>query len=470
MKNTNKNFIYNVVYQIFVFIISFSVTPYISRVLGVNNVGIYSYTYSIVNYFMLFGLMGINNYGIRSIAKKSKNKDKMSEEFINIYGLQLILTVIMIAFYYLFVIYVYRFNLTIMLIQSLFLISVAFDVNWLYFGMEKFRLTISRNIIIKVLSLILIFCLVRNKHDLWRYTLIMSGSALISQMYLWLFIRKYINFHKPSIKKILKNLKPCLVLFIPVIAYSIYRIMDKTMIGYIANTTELGNYESAEKIINIPLSFISALGTVMFPYMSKMKDSEMRNKISETYRLIFLFTIPLCFGIFVISTDFSKVFFGSEFFLTGGIIKLLIITIIFSAIANVIRTSYLIPKGQDKTYVVSTILGAIVNLILNLVFIKKYGAYGACIGTIFAEFTVMIYQIIKTLKVIDYKQMLKILYGYTLKSLIMTTIIVCIGIFIKNIYIKLIIQIITAIIIYFILNYNYIIYDFLGKKRNKKIK
>lgn len=465
MKNTNKNFIYNVIYQIFIFIIPLITTPYISRVLGVDNVGIYSYTYSLVNYFMLCSLIGINNYGARNIAKKSNNKEELSEEFSNIYFLQLFLTIIMLIFYFIFSLFIYRYNLKIMLIQSIFLFSVAFDINWFYFGMENFKITISRNIIIKLLSLVLIFCIVKNSGDLWKYTLIMSCSTLISQLYLWIFIKKYIDFHKPSLNKILKNLKPCLVLFIPVIAYSIYRIMDKTMIGYIANTIELGNYESAEKIINIPIGFITALGTVMLPHMSKASDKEIRNKISDTYRLIFLFTVPMCFGIFAISTDFSAVFFGNEFTLTAGIIRLLIVTVIFSAIANVIRTSYLIPKEKDKIYVTSTILGAVINLILNLIFIKKYGAYGACIGTICAEFTVMIYQVIKTIGVIDYKQMIYILFNYIIKSFVMVSFIYVLGQFIENIYLKIILQIITAVIVYFILNYKYIIYDFLGKKR-----
>lgn len=157
-------------------------------------------------------------------------------------------------------------------------------------------------------------------------------------------------------------------------------------------------------------------------------------------------------------------FFGKEFTLTSGIIKLLIITVIFSAVANVIRTCYLIPKEKDKIYVISTILGAIVNLTLNLIFIKRYGAYGACIGTIVAEFVVMIYQVLKTVKVIDYKQMLKILVNYIIKSIIMTIIIVLVGKLINDIYIRLIIQVVIAIILYFILNYNYILHDFLGKK------
>ena len=352
-----------------------------------------------------------------------------------------------------------------MFIQSIYLLSVLLDINWFFFGIEKFKITISRNIIIKVLSLILIFVFVKDSNDLWKYTLLMSGSTFISQAYLWLYIKKYIKFSKPSLKKIINNLKPCLILFIPIISYSIYRVMDKTMIGIFSNTIELGNYESAEKIINIPISFITALGTVMLPHMSKTNNKEYEKKIMDTFRLTFFFVIPMCFGIFIVSSDFSTIFFGKEFEITGNIIKLLIPTIIFTSIANVIRTSYLIPKEDDKIYVYSTIIGAVVNLVLNLIFIRRYGAYGACIGTIVAEFFVMFYQIVYTKNFIEYKKVVEIFIKYLCKSMAMSLVIIVIGCLIENIYLKLLLQVFIAALFYFCINFNYIKYDFLGKER-----
>lgn len=468
MKTANKNFIYNVVYQIFIFLIPLISTPYISRTLGVENVGIYSYTYSIVYYFMLCSLIGINNYGARNIAKNSNNQENMSENFSNIYCLQAILTIIMLIIYYIFIFFIYMDNLKIMIIQSIFLFSVLLDINWFFFGIEKFKVTISRNIIIKVLSLVMLFIFVKTNNDLWKYALLMSTSSLISQAYLWLYIKKYIKFRKPSPKKVVNHLKPCLILFIPIIAYSVYRVMDKTMIGIFSNTIELGNYESAEKIINIPISFITALGTVMLPHMSKASDKEYKEKIMDTFRLTFFFIIPMVFGIFLVSSDFSTVFFGKEFELTGNIIKMLIPTVIFTSIANVIRTSYLIPKEQDKIYIYSTIIGAVVNLIFNLIFIKKYGALGACIGTIVAEFSVMFYQMLCTRRFINYKTVIKIFLEYICKCIGVAFIIISIGYMIKNIYLKLLLQIFTAILFYLFINFKYIKYDFFGKEKKNE--
>ena len=469
MKSTNKNFLYNVIYQVFIFIIPLITTPYVSRVLGVNNVGIYSYTYSIVYYFMLAAMLGINNYGSREIAKASNNKEKLSKTFFSIYFLQLICCSIMIILYIIVSgIYQYEYK-SIMLIQLIYLISCVFDINWFFFGLEKFKITISRNIIIKLLSLILIFSFVNSRNELWLYTLIMSGSTLLSQIYLWFYIKKEVCFYRPTFNDIFKHLPECLVLFIPIISYSIYRVMDKTLIGAISNTIQLGNFESAEKIINIPISFITALGTVMMPHMSKSSDEEYTEKLRATFKLCFFFIIPMIIGLFVISNDFSNIFFGKEFTLTGDIIKYLLPTILFSAITNVIRSNYLIPKGKNKVYVVSTILGAIVNLILNLIFIKKYGALGACIGTIAAEFTVMLYQVVSTRRVINYFKVFKIGMPFFIQSVIVGIIIYSIGLVISNIYLKLAIQVVIAIIIYIIINHDYIIYDFFGRKKKIKL-
>ncbi len=464
MKSTNKNFLYNLIYQIFIFIIPLITIPYISRVLGVDNVGIYSYTYSIVNYFMLASMLGINNYGSREIAKSSYDKEKKSKTFFSIYYLQLFCTILMCAlfiiFYYL---YDYKYNV-VLLIQMLYLFSCAFDINWYFFGVEKFKITISRNIIIKLLSLVFIFAFVKTKNDLWIYTLILSCSTLISQVYLWLFMKKEVNLTQVTLKEIFSHLPKCLTLFIPVLAYSIYRVMDKTMLGSISNTIQLGNYESAEKIINIPLSIITALGTVMLPHMSKAKENEFNEKIKNTFKLCFFILFPIFVGLFIVADDFSTVFFGKEFIYTSNIIRILLVTILFSGITNVVRNNYLIPKAKDSIYVKSTIYGAIVNFILNLIFISKFGAYGACIGTICAEFTVMFYQVFRTRNTIDYIGCFKQIFPFLIKALIMGVLIFIVGLFICNSLVKLIVQISLAVVVYFSLNRKYIFCDFFGKK------
>lgn len=471
MKTENKNFIYNIIYQLFLYIVPLVLTPYISRVLGANNIGIYSYTYSIVYYFMLFTMLGINNYGSRNIAKLSKNKEEYSKKFWSIYFLQLTLGIVMFLLYNLFHVFIIKKYSLIFIINNFFLLSAIFDINWLYFGLEKFKITIVRNTIIKICSLFFVFLLVKNNFDLWKYTLIMSLSTLGSQLYLFLILHKYVYFRKVTKIEIFSNLKECIILFIPVLAYSIYRVMDKTMIGTFSSTLELGYYENAEKIINIPISFITALGTVMLPHMSKIDKTnnlEIKKEINASFKLCMCFVVPIVVGLLIVGKDFAIVYFGQEFENSGIIIMLLSFTILFSGIANVIRTNYLIPFELDKIYVTSTILGAIMNLIANIIFIPKYGAFGACIGTLLAEFMVMFYQFVKVRNDVDSKYFIKCLFNYIYKSIFIIIPLMIIKLIISNLMLRIIIQVVISVIIYFAINYNYIVYEFLGVKKNEK--
>ena len=420
MKNLSKNLIYNIIYQVLLYIIPFILTPYLSRTLGATQIGEYSYTYSIVYYFMMFTLLGINNYGVRKISKTKREKDALGETFSSIYGMQLFLGLISLIIYNLVSVVLLSTHHTILLIHNLFLISAVVDINWFFFGIEKFDITVTRNAIIKVLSTLLIFMLVKSPDSILIYTIIMAGSTLLSQLYLVAILHKYINFYPLNIPKSIKlHFTKCLVLFIPVIAYSIYRVMDKTMIGGIVSTTELGYYENAEKIINIPIGILTAIGTVMLPFMSKQakKDQstigdEKNDILYRMFQVCFLIMIPMAFILFVVAKDFTSIYFGPGFEKSGDILMLLSSTIIFA------RTNYLIPNEKDKIYVTSTIVGAVVNLTMNLIFIKSLGAIGACIGTIAAEASVMFYQIIATRKAIDYKKVFLSIFALIIKCAI----------------------------------------------------
>lgn len=461
MKNLSKNLIYNIIYQVLLYIIPFILTPYLSRTLGATQIGEYSYTYSIVYYFMLFTLLGINNYGVRKISKAKREKDALGEVFSSIYGLQLFLGLISLIVYNLVSVVLLSTHHTILLINNLFLISAVVDINWFFFGIEKFNITVTRNAIIKVLSTLLIFMLVKSPDSILIYTIIMAGSTLLSQLYLVAILHKYINFYPLNIPKSIKlHFTKCLVLFIPVIAYSIYRVMDKTMIGGIVSTTELGYYENAEKIINIPIGILTAIGTVMLPFMSKQvkKDQssmgdEKNDVLYRMFQVCFLIMIPMAFILLIIAKDFTSIYFGAGFEKSGDILILLSSTIIFATVANVIRTNYLIPNEEDKIYVTSTIVGAVVNLILNLIFIKSLGAIGACIGTIAAEASVMIYQIIATKKNINYKKVFLSISVLIIKCIVITLICMVLANLLKvQGAIKIIITITLFVILYLLIN------------------
>ena len=473
MKSENKNFILNVVYQLLIYIFPLITTPYISRVLGVNNVGIYSYTYSIVSLFMLAALLGINNYGNRETARVRDNQDRLNKKFSSIYTLQLFISITTLIIYYIYIVFFCKKYKEIAFAQSIFLISTCFDVNWFYFGLEKFKLTISRNVLIKVISIICIFLFVRSRSDLWKYTVIMAVATLISQLYLIIILHKYVKFVKVGIKEAFSNFKQVLILFIPVLAYGIYGIMDKTMIGLMSTTVQLGNYENAQKIVSIPISIITALGTVMLPRMSyvlKDKNADFKPIIKSSMKLALVMSTTMTFGIILVSKEISAIMFGPEFTESSMIMSILSLYLVFTAWANVIRTQYLIPTRNDKIYVESTLFGAIVNLVFNLTFIPKYGAYGACVGTILAEVSVMLWQTIKARNSLEIKQYIYIYIECLWKSIIMFVFAFVSSFFFHGVLIKFVIKVGVSVIVFVLLNYKFIWFEFLGRKELQIIK
>lgn len=460
MNKVKSNFLYNIVYQLLVLVIPLITAPYLSRVIGASGVGIYSYTYSIVYYFMLLVLLGVNNYGNRSIAKVRNNKDRLSKTFWSIYLFQLLMGIIMLFFYIMYVLLINNNYTSIAWIETLFIISAMIDINWFYFGLEEFKITITRNMCIKVLSVILIFIFVRAKEDLWKYTLIMSLTTLISQLVLWSFVCKKINFIKVSKHDILKHIKPNLILFIPVIAVSLYKIMDKIMLGSMSSIVEVGYYENAEKIINIPLTFITSLGTVMLPRISNILANgnidKVNKYINKSISFVMFLSFAMCFGLIAVGYNFAPIYFGESFQKTGILIMLLSVTLPFLSFANVLRTQYLIPNENDKVYIVSVSLGALINLIMNFIFIPRYYSIGACIGTIAAEFIVMFYQAMAVRKELDIKKYIKNIIPFFIKSLIMFTAVYSFNYINMNNFIRIFVQVLIGITIYLLLNYKYI--------------
>ena len=362
-----------------------------------------------------------------------------------------------------YIAYLLLFNIDYKLlsfIEIIYILSAILDINWFFYGMEEFKKTITRNTILKIGTLFLIFIFVKKSTDLWKYTLIMASMTLLSQLILWFFMKGKIDFVKIKIKDIKKHIKPNIILFIPVIAVSIYKIMDKVMLGSLTNINEVGFYENAEKIINIPITIIATLGTVMLPRITNMisngQKKEVDKYINKSIEFVMFLSLAMCIGLICVGYDFAPVFFGKEFQKTGILIVLLSITLPFISFANVIRTQYLIPFGKDKVYMKSVIYGAISNFIMNLIFIPKFESIGACIGTITEEIFVMLYQFYYMRKEYKFGNLFKTIIPFILTSIIMFEVIYPLNYLIPNKIIKILVQVLVGVIIYFIFNFKYI--------------
>ena len=393
--SVKKNFFYQIIYELLVLILPFITSPYIARVLGAEGLGIYSYSYSIAYYFVLFSMLGLKNYGNRAIAQARDNENELNRTFSSILVVHIITSLICCIAYLIYVCSLKQ-DKVYAVIQGAFVLSGLFDISWFYFGIEKFKLTVTRNTIIKILNVACVFLFVKDSDDLWKYCAIMAVGMLVSQLTLWIPLRKYVRIIRIPINEITVHIKPLFILFIPAIAVSLYKYMDKIMIGSMNSKTQLGYYENAEKVINIPMTVIASFGTVMLPKMSNLatstKKEETMRYIALSMEFVMCLAFALAFGLASVGKTFAPIFWGNSFSSSGIIIMGLAITIPFVSFANVIRTQYLIPNKKDNEYLASVIAGAIANFIVNWLLIPNYGAIGATIGTIVAEVTACMIQ------------------------------------------------------------------------------
>lgn len=452
MNNLKQNFSYSFIYQFLIIVLPLATTPYISRVLGPEGIGVFSYTSSIASFFMIFAMLGVKNYGNRTIAKNRDVKETLSRNFWNIYILQLVTSLLIISLYLLYILIFVEEFFWIATIQSLLLISAAMDITWFFFGLEKFKITIVRNIIIRVLSVLLIFVFVNDKSDLWIYTLIMAGGTFLTQLSLWPLLKKDVYFIMPTINVMKDHFKSNLILFIPVLAISIYKIMDKIMLGNMADISQVGFYENTEKIINIPMGVIIAVGSVMLPRMSNMaakgEIKKSKSYIETSMFFIIIISSGMTFGIAGVAEVFAPIFFGEEFSETGILIILISPIILFISWANVIRTQYLIPNNRDKTYISSVVIGAFVNFTINIALIPKYGALGAVIGTVAAELSVALIQTLMIKRELEVTKYFKRGIPFLIYGLLMFICIKSVELLTLNNYYILIIQLISGALIY----------------------
>ena len=454
-KSVTKNYIYNLTYQILILILPLVTTPYISRILGAQNIGIFSFTTSISAYFILFGSLGIALYGQREIAYVQNNKQEYSKTFFEIVLLRILTIFIsLIFFYFVFVIgnNDYKIYYKILVLE---IVGNCLDISWFFQGLEEFKKTVIRNIFVRIISVLCIFTFVKHEGDLVIYFIIYTLSGILGNCTLWLYLPKYLT--KINIKRleIFKHLKPTIMLFIPQIAIQVYTLLDRTMLGFLeSNISEVGYYEQSQKIIKILLAVITSMGTVMLPRISNNFANGEKESINEyikkSFNIVFLLAFPMIFGIIAISQRFVPVFFGDGFEKVGLIMKVISPIILIIGMSNVVGMQYLLPTKRQKEFTISVICGAIINFVLNIILIMQFKSIGASIATVIAEITVVIVQIYFIRKEFDIKNIIKISKNYLISSIIMFIICTIVINFIYSNVISILIGVITGVITYLI--------------------
>lgn len=446
-----KNYIYNISYQILALVLPLITGPYVSRALGPHGVGINTYTYTIANWFVLLGSIGVAFYGNRQIAYVRGDNKELTINFWEIFIMKLVTICLSLVVYVLYIIFIGRYK-EYQLLQSIYVIAAGLDISWFFMGIEDFKRTVIRNTFVKVGSLILILIFVNTKADLLIYMVILALATLIGNLTLWPFMKNLLV--KVSINELhpFRHFNGAITLFLPLAAIQIYANLNKIMLGVFDSTTASGFYDKSDAIVKMALTLGTSLVTVLVPRASQFfasgNEEGVKNILYKTFNFITFISLPLSFGLGGISLKFGVFFYGKGFENVGGVMLIESVLIVVISWASVIGNQYLVPTNQTSPYTRSVFLGAIVNIILNVPLIMVLGVYGAMLSTVISEISVTYYQIHSIRKQIDYKMLFIDLKKCLFASIIMFIVVFTINSMLSLNIMTLSFEVIVGAIIY----------------------
>ena len=451
-KSITKNYLYNLTYQILILVLPLITTPYLARVLGARGTGIYSYTYTIVNYFVLFGSLGVSLYGQREIAYAQEKKQKRKKIFLELVIFRFITISVAIFVYYMFFIRIGEYSVyyKILLFE---LIAGAFDISWFFQGLEEFKKTVTRNILVRTISVALIFIFVKKQEDLVTYMYIYSLADLIGNLTLWFYLPRYFRGVKVKNINLTAQIRPIILLFIPQITTKLYNMLDTTMLGkMIADKTEVGYYEQSQKVIRLMLTVVTSLGTVMIPRMANMFANGEKKQINyymrRSFSFVFMLSFPMIFGIISVSKAFTPVFFGPGYEKVATLMCIISPIVLLMGISNVLGNQYLLPTKRQKEYTIAEGTGVVANFIMNYIFISLWSSVGACIATVLSQVVVDYMQFRVLKREIKFDKIIKLSYKYLLAAFIMFIACNLTKIFVNSGIASIILQVVVGVLVY----------------------
>ncbi|MCI5773028.1 MAG: oligosaccharide flippase family protein [Erysipelotrichaceae bacterium] len=392
-----KNYIYSVLYQMLLVITPFITTPYLTRVMGLEVLSINTWTANLAQWFVLFGIMGVNIYGNREIARVRDNQADLTKTFWEIFTMQFISMIISSLVYVGFLFLNNSDYFLYLALQGITLFSVALDITWFFYGVEDFKKASLRNMFVKLFGIALIFIFVKGPNDLVKFILINTLSGVLGQIIMWVQLRHYIGFCRVNLAGVMRHFKPNIGLFIPQIAISVYSVLDITMLGYLGPRLEEVNlYEQAQKFVKMFLFFITSIGSVMLPRVTnvfhKGNYEQVNAYLTKTLKFALYMSIPMICGIVGMIQNFIDWFLPVSYAPVGNMIIATSPIILFISLSNVFGTQFMVPTGDTKHYTISVVCAAILNFMINFTLIPYLGAYGAIIGSVAAEASVTIIQ------------------------------------------------------------------------------
>lgn len=427
-----NNYLFNLLYQLVTLLTPLITIPYLSRVLGAENLGIYSYTLSVATYFMVIGSLGFPIHGQREITCALDDLEKRSVIFCEIALIQFF-SLISICFLYVTVVLFFADHKIEFLAQTFSLLSYAFGISWFFNGLENFKVTVLKNIIVKLVSVASIFIFVKSEGDLILYTVLMGLSNLVGNLYLFWDLKNYVQLRYVKIRLSLKkHFRSAFLLGVPFCLTTMYSVLDKTLLAYFdIRFSEIGFYDLSQKVLLIAMSLTMALPTVLLPrlsYLAAHNKKEIHELLNNGLQLLCLLALPLVGGLIVIGDMIIPWFFGSGYEKVGSLIQISAPLVLLMSLNNLLGNQYLVALKKEKLLTVVIGIGLIVNVSLNFLLIELYGVIGAVCSTLVAEILKIAFLFYYLRQDVDFHNLAQAMIKYMVLSAVVMLIILIIKI------------------------------------------
>ena len=390
-----KDFGYNFILTVCNYIFPLLTYPYVSRVLGVNNIGICNFVDSIINYFMLFSSLGVGSYGVREVAKWKNDKQKCSEIFSNLFVFNLLMTIVSVCIlvtctYSISAFAPYRDFLHLGIIKLIFNL---FLIEWFFQGIQQFKYITIRSVIVRCIYVIAVFLFVRTQSDTIIYYGLTCFTIVINAILNWNYSKKFKTLSFSQL-----NLKLYLV---PIFVFGYYRILtsmyttfNTTFLGFSSGDIEVGYFSTATKLYGIIMAAFTAFTTVMVPRVSQLVKEgnlEKMQQIANTTISVLLFlTIPIIILCEILAPFIIYVIAGPGY--EGAIIpfRIVICLLLIIGMEQVIIQQFLMASNGNKSIFKVSTFGAVVGVLLNILLTPHLGAIGSSIAWGCSEIVVLL--------------------------------------------------------------------------------
>lgn len=395
--NVKKNALYNILKTCSTILFPLITFPYVSRVLQPSNLGKIDFAQSIISYFSLIATLGITTYAVRECSTRRGNQEELNKKASQIYSINICTTIIAYALLFVTMLLFRKLDSyrELILIHSTIILMTTIGADWINTAMEDFKYITIRTFAFQIVSLVLMFLFVRKEADYINYAIITVISSAGANIFNAFYRRKYCKISIMKHMELRKNLPPIMILFVMILAQSVFNNADKTMLGFYKTDYDVGIYGTAVKVTNLLGQLVTSILWVIMPKMSIYFENKDYDNINRMLKSILGFTIvlglPSVVGVTILSPEIISVIAGEGYEGAIIVLQVLMVALLFRFFGGCfIGNTIMLPTKQEKDFMQACIISTGVNVVLNVFFIQKFGAVGAAITTALSELIILL--------------------------------------------------------------------------------